>query len=334
MSPASDGWYRMPISSLCCSRCSCCCTRSRIPIMSTRLARWIRSSARSGSIPSAVVMRPDLGDSGHSTIDEIEHLEAVQEQMTIALQNYPNSGITMKIDDRGLVISLSAAKFFSSGESEIAPSQLPVLDAVIKTITPLANPLEIDGFTDSVPIQSGMFRDNWELSAARAAVVLRYMLAHSAMTPDRFEIAGYGPYRSGRRQFDRRRPRAQSQGRDRGETGASPIHEPNSRRRKRRQRRFASTNWAADHPARTSDCVRAHPPAVAQAWSDSMAEHLPSDAPLEFERLDFDAFASVSLDESPCAQIALFSIASTPIQRLPDDDRSAREVSGSAAGSD
>lgn len=51
---------------------------------------------------------------------------------------------------------------------------------------------------------------------------------------------------------------------------------------------------------------------VAQAWSDSMAEYLPSDAPLEFERLDFDAFASVSLDESPCAQIALFSIASTP----------------------
>lgn len=140
--------------------------------------------------------RPDLGDSGHSTIDEIERLEAVQEQMTIALQNYPNSGVSMKIDDRGLVISLSAAKFFASGEAEIAPSQLPVLDAVIKTIAPLSNQLEIDGFTDPVPIQSGQFRDNWELSAARAAVVLRYALAHSAMIPDRFAIAGYGPYRS------------------------------------------------------------------------------------------------------------------------------------------
>jgi len=140
--------------------------------------------------------RPDLGDSGHSTIDEIERLEAVQEQMTIALQNYPNSGITMKIDDRGLVISLSAAKFFASGEAEIAPSQLPVLEAVIKTIAPLGNLFEIDGFTDSVPIQGGAFRDNWELSAARAAVVLHYALAHSSMNPDRFEIAGYGPYRN------------------------------------------------------------------------------------------------------------------------------------------
>ena len=149
-----------------------------------------------GVHPERGGLRPDLGDSGHATIDEIERLEAVQEQMVLALQNYPNSGITMKIDDRGLVISLSAAKFFASGEAEIAPSQLPVLDAVIKTISPLDNLLEIDGFTDSIPIQSGAFRDNWELSATRAAVVLRYALSHSTMSPERFAIAGYGPYRS------------------------------------------------------------------------------------------------------------------------------------------
>jgi len=149
-----------------------------------------------GVHPERGGMRPDLGDSGHATIDEIERLEAVQEQMVLALQNYPNSGITMKIDDRGLVISLSAAKFFASGEAEIAPSQLPVLDAVVKTIAPLANQIEIDGFTDSMPIQSGAFRDNWELSSARAAVVLRYALSHSSMSPERFAIAGYGPYRT------------------------------------------------------------------------------------------------------------------------------------------
>jgi len=53
--------------------------------------------------------------------------------------------------------------------------------------------------------------------------------------------------------------------------------------------------------------------AVAQTWSDSMREYLPSDTALEFEGLDFDAFSSVSIDGSPCAQIALFSIASTPV---------------------
>jgi flagellar motor switch protein FliM len=52
---------------------------------------------------------------------------------------------------------------------------------------------------------------------------------------------------------------------------------------------------------------------LAKAWSDSMAEYLPADARLEFEGLDFEVFSAVSIDDSPYSQIALFSIAATPI---------------------
>ena len=45
-----------------------------------------------------------------------------------------------------------------------------------------------------MPIVNGRFRDNWDLSAARASSVLRYILAHCSITPDHFAIAGYGPY--------------------------------------------------------------------------------------------------------------------------------------------
>jgi chemotaxis protein MotB len=150
-----------------------------------------------GVHPERGGMRPDLGDSGHGSIDEIERLEAVQEQVGIALKHYPNSGISMKLDERGLVISLSAAKFFASGAAEISPTQQPALDAVIQMLVALPNRLEVDGFTDSIPIQDGgVFRDNWELSASRAANVLRYVLAHSAIPPERLTLAGYGPYRA------------------------------------------------------------------------------------------------------------------------------------------
>jgi len=53
--------------------------------------------------------------------------------------------------------------------------------------------------------------------------------------------------------------------------------------------------------------------AVAQAWSASMAEYLPDNVAMEFAGLDIAPFSSVSFDANPCAQVTLFSIASTPI---------------------
>jgi len=53
--------------------------------------------------------------------------------------------------------------------------------------------------------------------------------------------------------------------------------------------------------------------AIAHVWSDSMAEYLPRGAALEFAGLDFGSFASVTIDDNPCAQAAMFSIGSDPV---------------------
>jgi chemotaxis protein MotB len=137
-------------------------------------------------------VRPDLGQAGN--VAAAPELATIKAKVETAIQKYPNPGLSMTVDSRGLVISLSAAKFFASGEDQITPSQLPVLDAVVATMAALNNGFQINGYTDSVPIVNGRFRDNWDLSAARASSVLRYILAHSSITPDHLAIAGYGPY--------------------------------------------------------------------------------------------------------------------------------------------
>jgi chemotaxis protein MotB len=145
------------------------------------------------SVAKAVGMRPTYGMGGtRPGLGQSPVKFVAPPQLAVA--QYPNSGISMTIDSRGLVISLAAARFFASGQDDITPSALPVLAAVIKTMAALDNPFQIDGFTDSVPIVNGRFRDNWDLSAARASSVLRYTLAHSSISPDHFAIAGYGPY--------------------------------------------------------------------------------------------------------------------------------------------
>jgi chemotaxis protein MotB len=138
-------------------------------------------------------MRPDLGPAaGKLTV--APDLVTIRGKVESAVSQFSNSGLSMTFDSRGLVISLSAAKFFASGQDDITPSALPVMDAVIKTMSALDNSFQIDGFTDSVPMVNGRFRDNWDLSSARASSVLRYSLVHSSISPDRFAIAGYGRY--------------------------------------------------------------------------------------------------------------------------------------------
>lgn len=53
--------------------------------------------------------------------------------------------------------------------------------------------LQVSGHTDSIPISTPRFRDNWDLSTERALSVVRYF-ALSGLDPDRLSAAGFGEY--------------------------------------------------------------------------------------------------------------------------------------------
>ncbi|HXW84654.1 MAG TPA: OmpA family protein, partial [Candidatus Binataceae bacterium] len=152
-----------------------------------------------GARPMRGGTRPDLGETAkggpHEPSLSERQLAQVLTSLKSILARFPNSGVSVNRDGRGVVISLSAAKFFASGDATISPQQIPVLDAVVSTLDRYPNHFEIDGFTDSMPISNARFPDNWELSAGRAASVLRYTIVKTGIQPDRFTIAGYGPYR-------------------------------------------------------------------------------------------------------------------------------------------
>ena len=53
--------------------------------------------------------------------------------------------------------------------------------------------LQVDGHTDSTPINNVTFPSNWELSTARAIAVVKFL--HKEGIPnDRLVAAGYGEY--------------------------------------------------------------------------------------------------------------------------------------------
>ncbi len=91
-------------------------------------------------------------------------------------------------------VQISADILFASGMAEPAPAAVPVLQHLADALKPWPNAVQVEGHTDDVPVRSGAFRSNWELSGARAGSVVRLFSEHG-VDPQRLAVVGYGQYR-------------------------------------------------------------------------------------------------------------------------------------------
>ncbi len=90
--------------------------------------------------------------------------------------------------------------FFDTGKADLLPEGRAELDQVAAAITELdkqipseiAWVLRVDGHTDVRPI-AGLFKSNWDLSAARAISVVQYLIS-KGVPPQRLVAAGFGEF--------------------------------------------------------------------------------------------------------------------------------------------
>jgi len=82
---------------------------------------------------------------------------------------------------------------FPSGSRDLLPQAIPVLVDLSRVFAHLPNRLKVEGFTDDEAINTAMFPSNWELSASRAAAVVRLFEANG-VEPSRMSATGYGEY--------------------------------------------------------------------------------------------------------------------------------------------
>jgi len=102
--------------------------------------------------------------------------------------------IQVRRDKRWIEVEIKTSILFPSGSAELSGNAEPVLRQLADTLRPLDNVVHVEGFTDNVPISNFEFISNWELSAARAASVVR-LFAGLGIDPERMAAIGYGEYR-------------------------------------------------------------------------------------------------------------------------------------------
>jgi chemotaxis protein MotB len=88
-----------------------------------------------------------------------------------------------------------SATLSHEGEAEIAKVARLILDVADKIPDDIDWILRVDGHTDNVPLRgTGEFKDNWELSQARALSVVRYMIDDLGVPPNRLAANGFGEF--------------------------------------------------------------------------------------------------------------------------------------------
>ena len=124
-----------------------------------------------------------------------------------------NLGDQIFVEDKpqGIAITLSDRFLFDVGDAALKSPSLPALQKLSGLFNGIGAVVSIEGHTDNTPIlSSSEYKDNWELSGARALSVLRYFLEKQHLNPDEFQYAGYAdtrPAASNTTEFGRQKNR-------------------------------------------------------------------------------------------------------------------------------
>jgi chemotaxis protein MotB len=79
----------------------------------------------------------------------------------------------MEKRDGNIVITIPDQVLFNSGEATVKPEALSFLQGLAQVMIELNRQVRVEGHTDNVPMRTPQFPSNWELSAARAVIVVR-----------------------------------------------------------------------------------------------------------------------------------------------------------------
>ncbi|MGE0642085.1 MAG: flagellar motor protein MotB [Nitrospira sp.] len=102
--------------------------------------------------------------------------------------------ITEKING-DIVITIPDQLLFNSGEAAVRTEALPFLEGLGSAIVELNRHTKVEGHTDNVPIRTAQFPSNWELSAARAVMVVRVLSELYRVPGDHLAAVGHADTR-------------------------------------------------------------------------------------------------------------------------------------------
>ena len=103
-------------------------------------------------------------------------------------------GVEIDLTDKGIRVTFVDSIAFASGSVQLNGRARSLLERAAELASSVAA-VEVEGHTDNVPIATSAYPSNWELSAARAAAVVRFLAVQpDSLAPRHYSATGYGEF--------------------------------------------------------------------------------------------------------------------------------------------
>ena len=123
----------------------------------------------------------------------IESASLTEDRLAVLLSEEIAQGL-VEVEQRedSIFLTIGAGGAFPSGSADLTVDANEILSRVAFASMTGDSEVTVTGHTDDVPISGGLFRDNWDLAAARAASVVQSMQATGLVEPGKMKAVSLG----------------------------------------------------------------------------------------------------------------------------------------------
>lgn len=148
---------------------------------------------------STIANMENLISEKNMNLKQLQSKLARQDSITNALNNivknallgFNTDELRVEMKNGKVYVSMSDKLLFKSGSDQVEPKGVDAIKKLADVLNQNRNiDILVEGHTDSIPIKTAKFRDNWDLSTSRATNIVRMLVNDYGVDPRRLTSSG------------------------------------------------------------------------------------------------------------------------------------------------
>tara|TARA_B100000989_G_scaffold285177_1_gene252656 strand:+ start:861 stop:2039 length:1179 start_codon:yes stop_codon:yes gene_type:complete len=159
-----------------------------------KLAQLATAAASKGKMESESLEGNNVGESPDISKEDKKKAQIAEDKFKIALRKEIGEGlINVDRDEDKVIITVGSGGAFKSGSAELTAKAKKIMAKIADLNKKGKSEILVSGHTDDTPLIFGsIYRDNWDLAAARSSSVVQELSSTGKLQPKRMKAISYG----------------------------------------------------------------------------------------------------------------------------------------------